>query len=469
MADAASLRTQIEHLTLAIAEHKRVLDEMQTNLDSLQKQLHAIPYPILTLPPEIVSQIFIHSIPRAGSSPGRLHAPTLPTQVCRVWRAIAISTPALWTSFNIYLPERGWPHLSQLTEMWLSRSGDLPLFVMLTGDHGCTKSSMTHGLVTTLKRYTRRIKRLSLNMAATDLAFLDTYAFKWDRLETLSYSLMYDGMPTNSPLFTLFNNAPSLRRVALRSMLPSFFDLRWASVVKFNGALYSCSQSLRIMQLLTNAENVELATQAYQNEREENPTPVVYQNVRRFCIRELGGPHEFSHMLQFFTFPQLDTLELLDEIDGDALEGFFVRSAPPLRKLVITLGSIFNTISGTVLQRLQSIVDLEFRSPSLWFFRDFFKEYTQDAGFLPNLERLSISCELRDAVSLDFLVMEVGLELRQRKKNLPNSKTLKWLRLHTEATDNMRYEYSKRRLAVYHELQSEGTEVHIVAGDSRVF
>ncbi|KAJ7667265.1 hypothetical protein B0H17DRAFT_836591, partial [Mycena rosella] len=54
-------------------------------------------YPVLTLPPEIVSQIFVNCLPIHGRvRPSPTTAPLTLTQICHHWREIALSTSALW-------------------------------------------------------------------------------------------------------------------------------------------------------------------------------------------------------------------------------------------------------------------------------------------------------------------------------------------------------------------------------------
>ncbi|KAJ7187330.1 hypothetical protein C8R46DRAFT_1059491 [Mycena filopes] len=64
-----------------------------------------IPYPVLTLPNEIVSEIFIRVLPPYPECPpwkGSL-SPSLLTQICRKWREIALSTPELWRAMAFIL------------------------------------------------------------------------------------------------------------------------------------------------------------------------------------------------------------------------------------------------------------------------------------------------------------------------------------------------------------------------------
>ncbi|KAJ7042992.1 hypothetical protein C8F04DRAFT_1029960 [Mycena alexandri] len=93
------------------------------------------PYPVLTLPNEIVSEIFIRFLPvypKCPPSTGLL-SPTLLAQICGKWREIALSTPELWRALEfdlIHLKQtrRGRGHINASgLKTWLDRSRACPL------------------------------------------------------------------------------------------------------------------------------------------------------------------------------------------------------------------------------------------------------------------------------------------------------------------------------------------------------
>src|SRR6266446_10289361 len=89
------------------------------------------------LSPEIMSEIFISCTPLMTYDPEEvdfqrdISITLILPSVCRLWRSIAHSTPALWTSFRIYLPSRDFPQRMQQAKQWLSRSGQLPLSIQI--------------------------------------------------------------------------------------------------------------------------------------------------------------------------------------------------------------------------------------------------------------------------------------------------------------------------------------------------
>ncbi|KAJ7899655.1 hypothetical protein B0H13DRAFT_1528413, partial [Mycena leptocephala] len=87
----ANIEAQSWHL-------ERSLSALREEKILAQEQHDSYKYPVLTLPKETVSEIFMHVLPAYPSFPpltGFL-SPTLLTHICRTWREIALSIPALW-------------------------------------------------------------------------------------------------------------------------------------------------------------------------------------------------------------------------------------------------------------------------------------------------------------------------------------------------------------------------------------
>ncbi|KAJ7140755.1 hypothetical protein C8R44DRAFT_530102, partial [Mycena epipterygia] len=54
-------------------------------------------YPVLTLPDDITSRIFVECLPTHGRvRPSPRNAPLILSQICRQWREIALSISDLW-------------------------------------------------------------------------------------------------------------------------------------------------------------------------------------------------------------------------------------------------------------------------------------------------------------------------------------------------------------------------------------
>ncbi|KAJ7629786.1 hypothetical protein DFH06DRAFT_710003 [Mycena polygramma] len=117
----ADLQTRIVQLECALSQLRLEKSEVQERLDSYK-------YPVLTLPNEITSEIFLHILPHFPPLTGS-HSPTVLTHICRQWREIALDIPKLWSAIAFYDDPQEWePHIF---ELWLQRSRDSPLSIRL--------------------------------------------------------------------------------------------------------------------------------------------------------------------------------------------------------------------------------------------------------------------------------------------------------------------------------------------------
>ncbi|KAK7014277.1 F-box domain-containing protein [Favolaschia claudopus] len=124
-------RRRILVLEIEILKLQQALSALQTEKDPVQGRLDAYRYPVLILPNEIISEIFLwfippypDELPLAGSS-----SPTILTHICRKWREIALATPQLWRTIVIDEQLRSREVQGDIAETWMRRSKSLPLSV----------------------------------------------------------------------------------------------------------------------------------------------------------------------------------------------------------------------------------------------------------------------------------------------------------------------------------------------------
>ncbi|KAJ7720934.1 hypothetical protein B0H16DRAFT_380717 [Mycena metata] len=154
----AADHARIAVIRAKILELERSLSSLNEESDLLQHRLDSYTYPVLTLPNELVSEIFLHFLPVYPQPPpiiGR-SSPNVLGQICRKWREIAFRTPALWRAIAFSL--RNGKRLDQkfrLLELWLKRSGSCLLSIHIdlylygysdTGNLPATLDLFTHAL-----------------------------------------------------------------------------------------------------------------------------------------------------------------------------------------------------------------------------------------------------------------------------------------------------------------------------------
>ncbi|KAJ7859535.1 hypothetical protein B0H14DRAFT_2506685 [Mycena olivaceomarginata] len=135
MSTLAADRARLADLDAQILDLERSLSALRSQRQPVFKRLSAYIYPVLTLPNEITTEIFIHFLPNYPSWPPLTgpESPTLLAQICREWRDIALATPALWRAISLSDSTIPFEHQVHLCNLWLSRSQCSPLSLKLDG------------------------------------------------------------------------------------------------------------------------------------------------------------------------------------------------------------------------------------------------------------------------------------------------------------------------------------------------
>ncbi|KAJ7138719.1 hypothetical protein C8R43DRAFT_1131886 [Mycena crocata] len=102
--------------------------------ESLMEQLEDCRYPVLTLPSEIISEIFIHVLDFSSLDapcPAPTLAPMVLAQICRHWRQIALSLPSLWSTISLEVNRKTFKQWMIMARTLLQRSKSSPLSISL--------------------------------------------------------------------------------------------------------------------------------------------------------------------------------------------------------------------------------------------------------------------------------------------------------------------------------------------------
>ncbi|KAJ7755919.1 hypothetical protein B0H16DRAFT_1886194 [Mycena metata] len=199
----ADLRRRLVELNTEIVEQKRVLAALQSDKAAVEDELNATAtFPILTLPVEITTEIFIWCLPtieelrehhrarRDGEYSVSLQVPLSLASCCRLWRTIALAAPSLWTTFPFSL-EHNFDDLGAFDsfttpkedlgvfiDRWLARAGALrPLTFVLSiapysGDFYNEPNKSIGCVRDALRRYAHRVEHLGLAASVRDASFL---------------------------------------------------------------------------------------------------------------------------------------------------------------------------------------------------------------------------------------------------------------------------------------------------------
>jgi hypothetical protein len=126
---------QLIDLESEITRVKALLHQLEQQRSRLKRQLNACRSPVLQLPPELTSEIFVtylahhewDGLTSCLSDVLISRTPLLFGRICSAWRELAWSTPKLWSSMQLDLENNNIDPI--LVNQWLDRSGSLPLSI----------------------------------------------------------------------------------------------------------------------------------------------------------------------------------------------------------------------------------------------------------------------------------------------------------------------------------------------------
>ncbi|KAJ7320705.1 hypothetical protein DFH08DRAFT_818965 [Mycena albidolilacea] len=305
--------------------------------ESFESQPDAPNYPVLTLPPEIVSEIFVAFLPTYPDCPPTfgLHSPLLLCQICRHWRAIAIATPELWRAIQISVSRESGKAVAQLEllKTWLSRSGSCPLsinFSFQTYDEEILRTAVLHSERWECADLLVFSRHLSLIQVAMPL------------LRHLTLGLNLNPIPSEP--ITLFDHAPHLKQVVLAtSFEKSLITLPWGQLTHLDAHMLDLEGCAEILCDATNLVHCSFRTQVKFGSI-LIPIIPIHHHLRHLFLRR--GKHyvhssvNLSKLFRNLTLPGLLTLGVYERgITLESLGEFITRSQCTLRELRVDRSS----------------------------------------------------------------------------------------------------------------------------------
>ncbi|KAJ7111850.1 hypothetical protein C8R44DRAFT_882897 [Mycena epipterygia] len=197
-AECEAIRHFLSDLEKDFATHTGEVARMQGLLDQCQRlresmEAHqALVSLARRLPEDIIREIFLACLPSSRNAVmSAREAPLLLGQVCSSWRKIAFSTPQLWSSLHVVVPNVSrLPQLTGAVDDWLARSGVLPLSITLAVSAACEPGSdNVVTMIDVLTKFSLRWKRVKItlsprtiltpltNLHPSDVPILESIAF----------------------------------------------------------------------------------------------------------------------------------------------------------------------------------------------------------------------------------------------------------------------------------------------------
>jgi hypothetical protein len=317
----ADLETQILHL-------ERSLSALREEKIIAQERLDSYKYPVLTLPNEIVSDIFIHFLPAYPLCPPLtgLLSPTLLTHICRRWREIALGTPALWstisTSYHDGIPLKQKAHI---LDLWLKSSRFRPLSLRINNEIGVA------AILAAMVPHRSRWEYLDLYLSPFHLPIIDG---PMPLLQHLRLTLSEN--PATDVL--AFRDVSLLRSVILNG-LSLHVILPWGQLTSLTLAIVDPRDCFPILQQTSNLVRCVLKLEAMYGGNDQPGPDITLPYLESLSIDQYGAI-PVTDFLETFIVPALRRLEIPEECLGtsplDSLTGFISKSGCKLEEVHIT-------------------------------------------------------------------------------------------------------------------------------------
>ncbi|KAK7022104.1 hypothetical protein R3P38DRAFT_2959391 [Favolaschia claudopus] len=250
----------VARLDVEIEGMESALTQLKERRKTLMKPITAhrvLISPLRRTPDDVLFEIFSTCLPvthNALIDPAE--APLLLGRICRRWRAVAYSTPALWTSIHIPASQDhlGSDYLSGLgkaIEAWFQRSAHCPLSVSLVFPSvpaGSHLNAVVEKLISKLCSVSQRLRHLTLSgprdrqlilsgPPARQLSFILTTlgADHLSLLQSITVSCQNGDCVFSDPAAMAILGLPTLKNISLRvteSTSPLTFPIQWQQLVR---------------------------------------------------------------------------------------------------------------------------------------------------------------------------------------------------------------------------------------------
>ncbi|KAJ6477533.1 hypothetical protein C8R45DRAFT_873014 [Mycena sanguinolenta] len=378
--------TQTNTGRVALRNRLSQLDALIATLTAERQRLRrvadAIVYPVLSLPPEITTEIFLGCIPpqsNLGESPSE--APFLLAQICRQWRQIALDTPQLWRSLVFHDKETS----IELLQLWLARSGSLPLDFELK----CWDPPRVRVLIETMLLHCHRWQDVKFGLPEQSFSELDLRHASLPKLHSISLEpTVLGGVPESVNNAVTITHAPSLRDVHV-SMLPkATIVVPWASITSLTlSHQWQFTACMSLLEECPNLVSLHVST--------TGRLAGVYTNIILSSLETLTCDFGEASVLEYLTLPRLSRLTVSDIWEphhATIFSTFIRRSACPLQFLSV------HDVETTSLSALvpflraipESVSDVEFTWDEWGSTTDLFSTL-QSMDILPALKHLRLT------------------------------------------------------------------------------
>jgi hypothetical protein len=343
--DVRTAESRLSPLGAEIERAADVVNKLKCRRDEFSYYIaehQALLAPMRRLPAELLSQIFSHycnhgySKEESRSTSFRKHPFTL-AQVCRRWREVVLSTPAIWSKFRVEFDDYNMERCAAMTHAWLSKSGTCPLSLALEGRVYEVPTQGRHPMVDAIIPYCDRIKSLDLNIDAQILfAFMSKEGI-FPVLQSIKINIPHSYGPDPPNTWRALENAPALRRVYFHNINhPKTAKLPWIQLTHLFFGNSVPIEPRKCLDLLQQCPNLESCVFLRIRVTSLNPsfvhTQVLHSSLRSLQVRARLNLSTFFDCL---TLPALRDIHVAYDLGHPQFISLLERSRCRIERFVI--------------------------------------------------------------------------------------------------------------------------------------
>ncbi|KAF8198281.1 hypothetical protein K438DRAFT_1967023 [Mycena galopus ATCC 62051] len=354
----AQLRARIVELDKEIDLQEELLTKLERDRSLVKRQLNEVADPMIRLPLEISSEIFLRTLSPMVSLKKPSPEVLLLVSICSTWTAIALAISALWTTVDIDFDGPDVDGLADILPFWLQRGGDRSLSVSLRGNF----DNWDRCVSAAIWCHAARLKRLEISYDQT---------FHPDDDLTEEFDLFGD--ITRKPV-------PLLETLSIRGSIEDQDGFPGDQIVRLLGRAPNIVECIFL-----DIRNGNMDHFTYETEGRE----LVVPTLRRMIFGERDS--SCDQIIKFLSLPALQVLSVpCTNIDYDELLQLCKRSAPPLQELA--LGSPWRSFADEreYLELIPSLARFTIWRPGSQFVVDLFAALVDSPSLLPVLSSLTI-------------------------------------------------------------------------------
>ncbi|KAJ7073922.1 hypothetical protein C8F01DRAFT_1242213 [Mycena amicta] len=311
----ATDRARLSEIEEEIQRFETHLAALRLERTKIRERLEDYSYPVMTLPNEIVTEIFVHYLPSYPEFPPLIGpgSPTYLLGICRLWRSIALHSPRLWCAIPL--------NDLEVAQTWLQRSASTPLSVK--GDLELSNSECDEGFLRAIVAHRAQWQDLELRLGLSQISHISGSVPNLVRLLLISWDAV------SASHILSFEDAPRLQSVSLWDVGHNLSSLPWRQLTSLSLFDINMAECWPCLEESTHLLQSKLVFSG------PNEVVQIHLNLPRLERLVLLDDSEDedealpSDLLALFTLPALHRLEISDTFPGvevDQVRALIARS-----------------------------------------------------------------------------------------------------------------------------------------------